>query len=334
MAAGTTTDYAGLAIAGAVVIGGYLLYSSGALNRLLAGVGQPVTAAQPLPGGGYCADGSSVSPQTGLCANGAAPTTIPVANPYTQQQQMGPGGPGMPCTGQDYYTGQPCSCIPPMTSSAMMYGQQLAYQPSTPTCNCSMCGQQTGGYGQNPYGQQYNPLTGQYGSPYGSNPYANMPGSGYPPQYGSQYPYGSPYGQQQQGGGYGLGGFPYQPTYSPIGMPGSPGYPSPYPYPQYPGAIGGGIGGYPSPYSPYPPSPYSPYPIVSPYPTLIGSPGLPGLPGIGGGGGGGGGGILGIGGIGGIGGFPIRRYGYLGESSSDLNSYAGKAIAQDSWGLR
>lgn len=255
-------------------------------------------------GGGFCGDGSQPNPATGLCANGQAPTTIPIAqSPYQQT--------GQPCTGQDSYTGQPCACYPPSTSSAMMmYGQMSAYQPSTPTCNCSMCGQM-GGYGQqpSPYGQ----------SPYGTSPYGQSP-------YGTQSPYGSPYGQppspygQQPGlgiGGIGTGLYP-------------PGYPS-YPY----GPIGANYSPYPS--YPYPPTSLGGYPGISPigYPSPIISPIA--IPYGGGGVFGGGGGFFGApgtgGGGGGGGGNPGSGFRHAFQGTTDLNGYVGSAIARDAYGF-
>lgn len=303
--AGGQTDWGGIALAVGAVGALYLAYSSGIFTRLAASI-QPMSS--PLGGsGGFCGDGSQPNPATGLCANGQAPTTIPIAqSPYQQ-----PGQPGAPCTGQDSYTGQPCACIPPMTSSAMMmYGQMSAYQPSTPTCNCQMCGQ-TGGYGStNPYGSPYG--TSPYGtSPYGASPYGTSPYGTSP--YGSS-PYGtSPYGASPYGvGGIGQGLYP-------------PGYPS-YPY----GPIGANYSPYPQyPYSPVtlggPPIGISPYPISTP---IIGVGGFPGLGGIGGFGGGGGGGS-GFGGSGGGGGGFRHAF----QGTTDLNGYIGSAIARDAYGF-
>lgn len=301
--AGQSTDWGGIALAVGAVGALYLAYSSGIFNRLAASI-QPMPIS-PLGGsmGGYCSDGSTPNPATGLCANGQAPTTIPIAQSPYQQSPYGPTG--GTCTGQDMYTGQPCGCYPPTTSSAMMmYGQMSQqYQPSTPTCNCQMCGQaggygSTNPYGTSPYGQS------PYGSPYGTSPYGSSP-------YGTS-PYGtSPYGTSPYGSppGYGVGGigtglYP-------------PGYPS-YPY----GPIGAN-------YSPYPSYPYSPVTLGGiGYPSPILSPvfgAQPGAPGAGFFGGPGGQAGSGFGGGGGF------RHGFQG--TSDLNAYAGASIARDAYGF-
>ena len=335
-----TTDWAGLAVAGGVIVGGYLLYSSGALQRFLAGVQMPTAAVNsPL---GYCADGSTPNPTTGLCANGAAPTTIPVANPTAGQQCMGQDALGASCpcpspTGSPYATG---NLLPQQTSYGTGYGSSYNANPyqqqgygqqyrtyqgsfgysSSPYSQYSPYGQQSPyGYGQtSPYG------TSPYGqtSPYGTSPYGSTQPLGYAQGGGcnctncggtntiTSQGYGqqtSPYGQQSPYGTSPYGTSPYGQQTSPYGI-GIGGTPmTPYPYSPYPYAP---TGGYPA--SPYPmlgtsPYPYSPYPVAP----------IAAVP-------------IGIGGRGGI----STRHGYAGKSSVDLNGYAGKAMAIDGYGLR
>lgn len=349
------TDWGGIALGIGALGALYLAWQSGIFTRLAQGISQPPAAlTSPL---GYCAGGAPVNPTTNLCPDGTAPTTVPIAMP--------PGG-GQPCMGQDAL-GNACPCAPgssltgPFATGNLLGQQQSPYGGYGTTPYGQMptmygyAGFFGGGFGAQPgmpgafgapgglpgssfgFGSSLGGLPGLgpggFGSPYSGSPYG----------LGQQSPYGSPYGQQPgqplgyaQGGGcnctncggqntiagqgYGVGGigsglypggYPGYP-YGPIGgMPSlSPGYPYPqpgYPYPTvtsppypYP-PIGGGIGG------------FVPGGIMSPYPSYppigITPPIIP----------------VGI---------PVRRYGYLGRASADLNGYAGKAIAVDGYGLR
>ena len=290
-----STDWGGLLLAGGVIVGGYLLYTSGAIQQVIASLQNPGGGQF----GGYCQDGSQPNPATRLCMNGMPPSMTP-PSPYGPGM---PGQPGQPCYGQDMYTGQPCMCPSPYMTSSLLgqgYGGYPGQSPTSPTCNCQNCGQQ--GYGQpSPYGSPYGQPS-PYGSPYGQYP-GQMP-------YGQPgYPGTSPYGLPQIGP---YGGSPY--STPPYGIPGSS-LVSPY-----------GIG----PYGGL--SPFAANPIIGPSVVGIGiSPTLPfgggfgsfGLPGFGGPGGGGGGGF------GGAPGAPGGGFRHAFQGTTDLNGYAGRAIAAD-----
>lgn len=326
--AGQSTDWGGIALAIGAVGALYLAYQSGIFNRLALSLQQPPAAVtSPL---GYCSDGSTVNPQSGLCANGSAPTTIPVANPMAGQSCMGQDALGNSCPcpnpgvmGQSPFTTG--SLLPQQQPNPYAYGQQTMYGYFG-----SFGGGLPGlsGFGGGGGGGAFGLPGGYQGIP---SPYPGQPG--FPQIGGSQYPYpggASGYGSQPlgyaQGGGCNCTNCGGQNTIT------SQGYGQQSPYGQQPGYGIGGIGGglyppqypgYPygpigANYQPYPPYPYPPqtlggYPLILPQPVPVG---------------------IGIGG--GIG-MPILRggrYGYIGRASADLNGYAGKAMAQDAWGLR